>query len=67
MDRSVPPFVGPTAGSWIRASALGWWLGFVLLVPLLILPGAIGLGDLQSSLGLGMGAGGRALGDDHGD
>lgn len=68
MDPSVPPFGGPTAGSWIRASALGWWLGFVLLVPLLILPGAIGLGDLQSSLGLGMGAGvgflqGRRLGE----
>lgn len=68
MEASVPSASGPTPGRWIRASALGWLLGFVLLLPLLILPGAIGLGDLQSSLGLGIGAGvgflqGRLLGD----
>jgi hypothetical protein len=42
---------------WTAATALGWALGFVLLLLLIALGGAVGLGDEQFPLGLGMAAG----------
>lgn len=42
---------------WIRATALGWIVGFALVLGLLGLVSGLGLGDTQFALGLGMGAG----------
>lgn len=42
---------------WARATFVGWLLGFVLILVLLGVAGALGMGDLQFPVGLGMGLG----------
>jgi hypothetical protein len=43
--------------AWIRATFLGWALGFVLVLVFLGVSGLLGLGDTQFPVGLGMGLG----------
>lgn len=43
--------------SWIVASALGWWLGFLLVVALALSWDALGLPQSQFMVGVGMGIG----------
>jgi hypothetical protein len=46
---------------WTRATFAGWALGFVLMLLIIGASGAVGLGDAQFPVGLGMGVGVGAL------
>ena len=46
---------------WTRATFAGWALGFVLMLLIIAVSGAVGLGATQSPVGLGMGLGVGAL------
>lgn len=46
---------------WTRATFAGWALGFLLMLLIIAVSGAVGLGDTQSPVGLGMGLGVGAL------
>ena len=45
------------AAAWTWATFLGWTLGFLLLLLFIALSGAVGLGNTQFPIGLGMGTG----------
>ena len=48
-------------GRWVRASFAGWALGFLLVLVIIAISGAIGLGSTQFPVGLGMGLGVGAI------
>ena len=56
-SKAQPSRAGALILPWLRATSIGWTVGFILILILIAVSSVIGLGETQFAIGLGMGAG----------